>query len=225
MKKFFKLREFKLALATLGIAAVTFAVCATLPTYKTVSAYGMANTNAYANFPADPNSQIRIIYVNYGSDSNTASIGFMTGTTAYQITQTNGATSSVTNLINSTNGLSASTGANVLVLQHGGSLYQATIASWNAGTNFVASSTNAYASGGTNVVLATGGWGVATSIGDDVYLMSSLTSWPVGVGTNVISGDAVYVGNYGRPVIVQLGLALATNKLYSVSAHYDSQSQ
>lgn len=207
MKKTFSL------LAVGLFAAVT--ALANLPTYKTVNGFGNGTAGAIAYLPADPNSQIRVIYVSYGSDTNKAALNFTTGTTAYWQTATNVASSSVTNQINSTNGLSANA---TLILEHGGVPYTATVSSWN-------SSTNAGTAGGTNVVLSSGGWGVNVSVGDNIYLMSSATALPIGQGTNQLAGDAIFVGNYGRPVQAQLTPANLSNSLYSVSAHYDSQSQ
>jgi len=200
--------------AVVGLA-VAVAAFAALPTFKTVSGYGNATTGATVYFPADPNSQVRIVNVNYASDSNTAALNFASGTTPFYVTATNVATSSVTNQINSTNGLTA---GGVLVLQHNGTCYSSTISTWNQTTN-----SGPY--GGTNVVLASGGWGVATSVYDEVELMSAARPIPVGATTNAINGDAIFVGNYGRIVSLQLTPALVTNRIYTASAHYDSQSQ
>jgi hypothetical protein len=206
--------------AVVGLA-VSVAAFAALPTYKTVSAVGNAVAPATAYFPFDANSQVRVIYANYNTDTNNSSLSFATGVTPFYVTTTNQATSSVTNLLNSTNGLSTSA---VLVLQHNGTCYSSTVASWF-------SNTNAAPYGGTGVVLASGGWGVATSVGDEVELMSSATTIPAPAAssgtttTAAVLGDAVFVGNYGRIVSVTITPALVTNKLNSVSAHYDSQSQ
>lgn len=194
---------------------------AALPTYKTVSAAGNAAAPATVYFPFDPNSQVRVIYVNYNTDTNNSVLSFTSGSTSYSVTTTNQAASSTTNLISSTNGLSA--GA-TLVLQHGGTCYSSTVSSWFKNTN-------AAPYGGTGVVLASGGWGVATSVGDEVELMSSATTIPAPAAssgtttTAAVSGDAIYVGNYGRIVALTVTPALATNKVNSASAHYDSQSQ
>ena len=202
------------AILTVGLLAAVTAL-ATLPTYKTVNAYGNGTAGAVAYLASDPNSQIRVIYVSYGSDTNNAVLNFTTGTTAFWQTATNLVSSSVTNQISGTNGLSANA---TLILEHNGVPYTATVSSWNQ-------STNAGPNGGTNVVLGSGGWAVNASVGDNVYLMSSATAIPIGKGTNVLAGDAIFVGNYGRPVQAQLTPALASNSLYSVSSHYDSQSQ
>ncbi|HAO80687.1 MAG TPA: hypothetical protein DCQ92_17285 [Verrucomicrobia subdivision 3 bacterium] len=213
MKKLFILAATAVALALPASAA--------LPTYKTVSAVGNAAAPAIVYFPFDSASQVRVIYANYNTDTNNSSLSFTTGTTAYAVTYTNLLTSSVTNLLNSTNGLSASA---VMVLQHGGTCYSSTVASWF-------SNGGAAPNAGTGVVLASGGWGVGTTVGDEIELMSAATTIPAPAATSAttttaaFSGDALFVGNYGRLVALTITPALVTNKINTASAHYDSQSQ
>ena len=203
-----------LTILAVGLVAGVTAFAA-LPTFRSFSGYGNAAAPATVFCPEDPNSQVRVIYVSYGSDTNIAQINFSSGGTAYYVTTTNQAATSTTNLLNSTNGLAPS---GVLVLQHGGTCYSATIASWF-------SNTNAAPYGGTGVVLGANGWNVATSPGDEVELMQTALPIPVYATTNVLSGDAVFTGNYGRIVEVQFSSCLTTDRLYSVQTHYDSQSQ
>jgi Phage capsid family len=130
---------------------------------------------------------------------------------------------SVTNAINSTNGLAASA---TLILEHGGVPYTATVSSYgNTGASTLNGGQTGSATNVNYVVLGSGGWGVAANVGDNIYLMGTATTIPIPISTNVIAGDAVFVGNYGRPVTVSLSTATTTNTLYSVSAHYDSASQ
>ena len=197
-----------LLIAALTVALTAFA---SLPTYLSKSANGNAASPATYIFPADQSTQIRVVGVNYTTDTNNSVLSFSGGTTAYTITETNQATSSVTNKINSTNGLS---GSAVLVLQHNGVCYAATVSSWN-------SSTNAGFYGGTNVVLASGGWGVRTSAGDSVYLMDTPVTIPA-TSSAAINGEAIYAAALpGRPLMVQLTPALATNKLNTVTVRYE----
>jgi hypothetical protein len=211
----------KQSLCTIGIAAIALGALAALPTYKTQSAVGNAAAPSIVYFNYDPNSQIRVIYANYNTDTNNSVLSFATGGTTFYIQATNQATSSTTNQISGTNGLS---GSAVLLLHHAGTIYSATASSWT-------SSTNAGIYGLTNVVLSSGGWGVATSVGDEVEVMSTATTIPAPAAasgsttTAAFSGDALYVGNYGRDVSVAITPAFITNKLNSVSAHYDSASQ
>jgi hypothetical protein len=202
----------KILLVTVAVGSVALSAFADRPYYKTLSGNGNATTPAQVIFPAAPLQQIRIVNANWSSDTNNAALNFSGGTTGYSIVETNQASTSVTNKINSTNGLSANA---VLVLQHAGVGYAATVSTWN-------SSTNSGPYGGTNVVLASGGWGMATSVGDDVYLMDTPVAVPIGATTNAMNGDALYVANLvARPVLVKLTPALATNKLNSVVGRYE----
>ena len=197
-----------------GVAAL-----AASPTYKTMSASGNAASPASLTFPADPSTQVRVIGVNYSTDTNNSALSFTSGTTAFTQTATNQATSSVTNQINSTNGLAV--GA-TLVLQHAGVCYANTVLTWNQSTNIA----SPYQ--GTNVVLNSGGWAVASSAGDSIYLMGTATTTPAPAASSgsttsaAVNGEAIYVGTLGgRPVTVTITPAFATNKLNAVTAHYD----
>lgn len=203
-----------LTLAATCVLAAVGAVAA-LPTFRTFSAGGNTSYGATVLMPADANSQIRVVSINYSSDTVGAALAFSSGVGAYYLAATNAATSTVTNQINSTNGLSI---GSILVLQHGGVLYTNQVVTWNSSTNLLTGN-------GTNVVLATGGWGVLPTLFDDIYQMSAPVTLIVGSGTNAINGDAVFVGNYGRPVIIAFPVATATNRLSLVSVHYDSASQ
>lgn len=206
-----------LILIAVGLLAGV-AAFATLPTFKTFSAGGTHAAPAQINIPADPNSEIRIVNLQWTSDTNNATITFTTATTAFYQTASNALSSSITNAINSTNGLAPSA---VLILQHGGICYPAVLSSWNC-------TTNAAAAGGavTNIVLASGGWGVSATAGDDIFLMGqSQVIIPATASTGAYNGEALYCGNYGRPVTALLSPALVTNQLNSVNLHYDSQSQ
>jgi len=219
------------------LLSLAFSVRAGIPSYHTFSAAGNAANPATVILPADPNSQIRIVSVFYASDTNAGALQLSSGTTAYSLIASNLTTSSITNVITATNGLSA--GA-VLVLQHGGVDYTNSVVSFgNTGTNGLNNLTNTattwgvYGTGSvgypaTNlnyVVTGSGGFGVSAFAGDEIYLMGSITSLPVGAATNAINGDDIFSGNYGRPVIATLTPSLATNRLNSISAHYDSASQ
>ena len=212
--------KFKLTvIAALGLCAFALNSPAASPSYVTQSAGGNAAAGASLIIPADPSSQIRIVNLNNSTDTNNSVLSFASGTTAYTLTRTNWASTSVTNQINSTNGLY--TGA-TLVLQHRGVCYVNTLLTWNQ-TNGMADFNH-----GTNVVLNSGGWGVAASPGDSIYLMSAATTLPAPAAasgtttTAAINGEVVYVGTYvGRPVSVSLTPAFVTNRLNTVTAHYD----
>jgi len=198
------------SLTIIGVAILsTIAVLAALPTFKTTSASG--TTSAVAYFVADPNSQIRVVSANLTSDLATSTLALRTGAGAYYQTITNAASSSITNGISSTNGLVPSS---VMVLQHAGACYSSTLSLWT--TN---------AAGAPVIVLASGGWGVNASVGDDIYQMSAATTVGVGAVTNQWqNGDALYVGNYGRPVMATL-TGTGACSINVLSAHYDSVGQ
>ena len=203
------------------IASALPQTCSAL-TFKTLSAGGNSTVGAWVAFPPDATMQLtRIVGVNWQSDNATAALSFRGGSTALWQVATNAATTSVTNLINSTNGLAV---GSFVLLVHNGTCYSNTVVSWNSSTNFTALTTNSPAYGGTNVVLTTGGWGVATSIGDEIFVMDTAVTIPIGATTNYMGGDAIYVANLpNRPVWVQLSPATTTNRLNSVTARMESQ--
>lgn len=200
-------------LIAVGICGVALSVLAATPAYKDLSAAGTAASPATLIFPADPyGAQIRIVSVNWKSDTNNATLQFSDGATAFTQVSTNVATSSVTNQINSTNGLVP---GSVIVLQHAGVCYASTVSTFNE-------STNAGPYGGTNVVLASGGWGVAASVGDAIYQMNSPMTLTEGQTTNAMNGEAVFVSSLpGRPVMIKLTPALVTNSIPLAVARYE----
>ena len=199
-----------LCLAAAAAVAVT-PVTAGVPTFKSFSGAGNATTPTTVIVPADPNLQFRVLSINYASDTNNGGLLFSKGAGAYYATITNattgaGGTTATTNNISATNGLVTSS---VMVLQQNGSCYSSTLSSW----------------GGTNgtyfIVLASGGWGVAQAVNADIYQMSAATSpYVVGASTNWLNGEALYVGDQGRPVIAKLTPALATNQIISLTGQY-----
>jgi len=199
-----------LILAGCAAVALAFAPISEAATFQTKSANGNSAWGAIVGFPVTGSSEtLRIVSVNYTNDTAAGSLSFRDGGTAFSLTLTNSATTSVTNQITGTNGLSV--GA-LCVLQHLGALYTNTIVTWNQ-------STNAGPYGGTNVVMTTGGWGVIAGPGDDIYLMNAPVSIPVKAESSAQNGDCIYTASLsGRPVLVYLGAATATNKIYSASA-------
>lgn len=194
----------KILLIGAALGGIALAMLAASPTYVNKSANGNASAGATVIFPADPQTQIRIVSANWNSDSNSANLSFTSGEGAYSILATN-TTTGVTQTVNTVTGIAAS---DVLVLQHAGVCYATTVSSTNAN--------------GTNLVLASGAWGVTPAIGDSVYRMGSATLLPVGATTNAQNGVALYVATFpGRPVRVVLTPAAVTNKLNAVIAHYD----
>lgn len=204
MKRIGKLISGLLVVAAVALLeTVALTSYAGSPTYTTLSAGGNPATPANVSFVADPARQVRIVSVWYQGDTNNAVLQFSSGSGAYAMVATNAATTTVTNVINTTAGLAASA---TMCLEHLGVNYYATLSSTNNGTN---------------LVLNSGGWGVLPSVGDSVYQMGTVTQIPVGSVTNALNGDAIFVGDYGRPVRVVLTPCGATNRLNSVGARYD----
>lgn len=198
------LKLLAVALAT----TLTLSALAQPARFSTKNDGGNSSGGAEVIFPAHPGTQTRIVNVLYQSDTNNAQLSFTAGTAAYSTLYTNAASSSVTNSVNVTNGLAASS---IVVLQHLGVCYPASISSVGSNTTQ-----------GAFVVLASGGFGVSSSVNDPVYLMSSATTIPVGQTTNALSGFSVFAAdNPGRPVRVVLTPALSTNRLNSVTAVYE----
>ena len=205
----------KKSLALLGAGILALSVWAAA-IQQSFSGVGNNALPAVVIIPAIPTAQTSIVSVWYTSDTNTGTINFSTGVGAYYTTVTNALSSSITKWVSSTNGLLANS---VMVLQHAGSCYTNSLVSYGnySGTNGATGTvTNACF-----MVLGTGGFGVSSTVFDDVFQMSSESSIYVGAGTNALNGVAVYVGNQGRPVMVRMSVASLTNRLSSVIAQYN----
>jgi hypothetical protein len=194
----------KKLLTTAAMAMLAITAVAQYPSYTSLDDGGNGTAGATVIFPSKANTQIRLVSVNWQSDSNTATLEFKTATTAYRAAATN-TTTGVTQVVNSVVGMAAN---DILVLERAGTCYTAVLSSTNSATN---------------AVLAAGGWGVAPQIGDNIYKLGTATSVPVGATTNWQNGEALFVGNAGRPVQVTLTPALTTNRLRTVTARYDTQ--
>ena len=199
MKKFKKL----FLTAAVSLACVGSALATLTPFYTTLSDGGNPASPSEVDFISSPGLQFRLISVNFQSDTNNAQLQVSTGGAAFAITATNAATSTVTNVLDHTAGL---TPGSILFLEHAGTAYLATLSSTNSSTN---------------AVLAAGGWGVLPSIGDSVYQMGTATAIPIGANTNWLNGEAILIGNVGRPVRVVLTPTLITNNLPAVTGRYE----
>jgi hypothetical protein len=203
-----------LACMAIALAVPAFAA---LPTYRSFSGYGSATQPATVILPADPNSQIRVVTVYYSSDTNIAQFTFTSGGTAWSVAQTN-LTGLATNSVGSTNGMY---GGEQVMLQHNGSGYTNSIATFGYATNINSVTGN----NGYYYINTTTAFGVAPTIGDNIWQMTNSASINVAITTNALNGDDIYSGNYGAPVEVQLGPCQTTNRLSTVSAHYDNAAQ
>ena len=178
----------------LGIGLLAFSQ--SVPTYTTLPAAG--TTLARVNFPTSPMQQIRIVSAVATSDLVGSVLSFYTGGTPQTISQTNVAATAVITVAN-TNGLAAS---QVLFIE-----------GKNGITNLTISSI-AY----TNVTLAYN-VGFIGLPGDQVYVMSAATTLPVGATTANYQGEALFVGNRGRPVSITCNATSAVS--FIASARYE----
>ena len=188
--------------AALGIGVLTAALGQqTLPTYTTATATGGTSSTAY--FPAQPFQQIRVVGAVATSDLAGSILSLTTGVGAYTVAS-NAVSSATTIYITATNGLAS---GDVLVLQ-----------TWGA--------TNAYDTVASNptvsnaVVITASGFGVAVKAGDQLYKMGTASTIPVGSNTVNYQGDALFVGNKGRPVRVTLN-GTTTNTINLLTARYE----
>jgi len=186
-------------------AALLLAVSlpAASPAYVTKSGNGNATTGASVIFPSVSQQQIRLVNLNWNSDSNTATASYTTGLGAYSITATNPSSTYLTQYVNSVVGMVTNTG---FILEHSGIGYYALLVATNNATN---------------AVFGSGAFGVLSSVGDRLYQLDTAVTVPIGATTNAANGEALFVGAVGRPVRVIISPALSTNKINSAVARYE----
>jgi hypothetical protein len=186
----------------LGIALVASALAclAGTPTYLSKNATG--TTSAEVIFLPDPSLQIRMVGCIGTSDKAASVFSFRTGTGAYVVTS---ATVNATNIVlNSTNGIGIST--NIIIVTGAGVASSATTHSALSGT-----STNVWITATNSIVPA---------VGDQVYLLGPATTIKCGATTGNYQGEAIYVGNPGRPVRCVLDGTSACS-IDSLTARYE----
>jgi hypothetical protein len=190
----------------IGLATAFTTHAATAP-YVVKSGAGNAASGAEVIFPADPSAQMRLVSIQWESDTNAAKIAFQTAVGAYSVTQTNPTTTFTTQAVTTTSGLITN---RWLVLQRGLGSSALCFKALLVATN-----------NGTNVVLDVGGWGALSAVGDSIYPLGATNTVNTGATTNWQNGEALFVGNVGRPVRVLLTPALTTNRLTTVTARYE----
>lgn len=169
-----------------------------VPTYTTLNASGTTTATVY--FATSPFMQVRVVTAIASSDLATANLTFRTGVTPLTIIKTNAAGTTID--VAMTNGFSA--GDWVLVETAAGVITNSSIASFTGATNIVFSQ---------NVC--------ATVPGDQIYKLSSPVTLLVGAVTNkTYTGDMIYVGNRGRPVVVKVN-ATSVSSLDAITARYE----
>ena len=169
-----------------------------VPTF--VSYTGSGTTTAWVQCASSPMQQIRVVQAIASSDLAGANLLFSSGTVLNTITKSNalGATIDVAY----TNGFAV--GDLVILEKANGTVTNAQIASFTGATNITFSF---------NIP--------QTLVGDQIYKMSPPEKLWVGVITNrVFSGEAIFVGNRGRPVQVLVNGTSACS-LDAITARYE----
>jgi len=174
----------------------------TVPFYQTATATGSTLSIVY--FPAQPLQQIRVVGAICTSDLGGSVLSLSSGIGAYTILS-NATSSATTIYVASTNGL---TSGDALVLQ-----------TWGATNAYDTVASNPTASNA--VVITTGGFGAAVRAGDQLYKMTAASTIPVGSnGTVNYQGEALFVGNKGRPVRATLN-GTSLNTINAITARYE----
>jgi hypothetical protein len=193
-----------LLITALALGPLSMARCQnqTMPFWQTATATGSTLSTVYS--PAQPLQQIRVVGAICTSDLAGSVLSLSTGVGAYTVLS-NATSSATTIYIASTNGLTA---GDALVLQ-----------TWGAtnGYNTVASSPTV----SNALVITAGGFGAAVQAGDQLYKMSAATTIPIGSnGTVNYQGEALFVGNKGRPVRATLN-GTSSNTINAITARYE----
>ena len=166
----------------LAIALVLPARGQTVPTYTTLTASG--TTTATVAFATSPLQQVRIVSAFATSDLAASTIKFWTGATPLTITASNAIGTTV--VVASTNGFTV--GDMVMLETAAGARTNSTIASFT---------------GSTNITFAQNVFAMVP--GDQIYdCGQSPVTLKVGSGSVTYTGDMIYVGNRGRPVLVRV---------------------
>ena len=170
----------------------------TAPTFVTLAASGTTTSVVY--FASAPAQQIRVVQTIASSDLASANLLLSTGVTPLSITKSNASGTTID--VAYTNGFAV--GDQVVLETAAGVITNQAIASFTGSTNIVFA----------NKV-------PITRIGDQIYQMSTAVKLWTGVFTNrVLSGEAIYVGNKGRPVQVLLN-STSAGSLDAITARYE----
>src|SRR5258708_4827803 len=192
MKKFF--------FASLPLCAFALTAFADSPSYKAASASG--TTSAELIFPADPVLQIRVVGVIGSSDKAGSKFSFSTGGTPAAITVASTNLSATNIYVGGYAGFSTN---DIIVIQTPVTNRSLTV--WG-----LANSTN---------IITTAAVGVTQLVSSEVFDLGAATTLKAGAITNTsYQGEAIYVGNRGRPLRVTLD-GTAYSSLDSVTVHYD----
>ena len=170
----------------------------TVPTFVTYT--GSGTTTAWVQCASSPMQQIRVVQAIASSDLAGANLLFSSGTVPNTITKSNALGTTID--VAYTNGFAV--GDLVILEKADGTVTNAQITAFTGATNIVF---------GFNIP--------QTLPGDQIYKMSTPVKLWVGVFTNrVYSGEAIFVGNRGRPVQVLVNGTSACS-LDAITARYE----
>jgi hypothetical protein len=169
-----------------------------VPTFVTYT--GSGTTTAWVQCASSPMQQVRIVQASASSDLASANMLFSSGTVPNTITKSNVLGTKID--VAYTNGFAV--GDLVILEKATGTVTNAQITAFTGATNITF---------GFNIP--------ATVPGDQIYKMSTPVKLWVGVVTNrVFSGEAIFVGNRGRPVQVLVNGTSACS-LDAITARYE----
>jgi hypothetical protein len=187
-----------LAIAGLVVMLALSALGQAVPTFLTFT--GSGTTTAWVQCASSPMQQVRIVQAIASSDLAGANLLFSTGIVPNTITKSNVLGTTID--VSYTNGFGV--GDLVVLEKINGTVTNAQITAFTGATNIIF---------GFNIP--------ATVPGDQIYKMSTPVKLWVGVFTNrVYSGEAIFVGNRGRPVQVLVNGTSACS-LDAITAHYE----
>lgn len=168
------------------------------PVYQSGTATG--TTAATLIWNPNPLQQVRLVGTVATSDKAGSVLSFRTGTTATSISLSNPTGTTIT--VARTNGIDAN--ALIVWVRADGSTNKLSTVSSLSYTNLTLAATI----------------GNTTLPGEEVFVMSAAQTLPVGAATQSYQGEAIFVGNKGRPVSCVLdGTSACT--INSQSARYE----
>lgn len=186
-----RMKLIAVAVLMLGVAAWA------QPVYETKTASGTTTSVCY--FATSPFQQARVVQAIATSDLATSVLTFKSGTTPMTCAYTNPV--DVNFGVAATNGFFV--GDFVIVETAAGAITNAQITGFTKATNMIFKDKI-----------------MATVPGDMVYRLGAATTLPVGAATKVYSGEAIFVGNRGRPIMVKVDGTSACS-LDAISARYE----
>jgi hypothetical protein len=188
------------SVSTLGLAAGLGLSAWAQPVYQTFTASG--TSSAALIVPASPLQQARVVTAIATSDKAGSLLTLKSGVGAYKVGVANTNTDATNIVLTTTTGLASN---DVVVVQISGSNFVRTV--WGT-------------SNSTNLLLTAAVLNAVTTK-SEVFKLGSAVTLGVGAATNkAYTGEAVYVGNRGRPIYVTVDGTSACS-VDSLSVRYE----